>query len=99
MNRRMTLTALAVGSASLMLGARAAASYPDRPVRVVSPYTAGGNTDFITRLITQHLQEELQQTFVVENRPGAGGASAAIWWQSPRRMATRCWPVRCPRTP
>jgi len=76
MNRRTTLTALAASSASLMLGARASAAtrYPDRPVRVVSPYTAGGNTDFITRLITQHLQEELRQTFVVENRPGAGGS-------------------------
>jgi len=76
MNRRTTLTALAASSASLVLGARASAatSYPNRPVRVVSPYTAGGNTDFITRLITQRLQEELQQTFVVENRPGAGGS-------------------------
>jgi tripartite-type tricarboxylate transporter receptor subunit TctC len=50
-----------------------AATYPERSVRVIAPYAAGGTTDFITRLIAQNLQEELGQSFVVENKPGAGG--------------------------
>ncbi|VCU71677.1 Tripartite tricarboxylate transporter family receptor [Pigmentiphaga humi] len=50
-----------------------AAAYPERPVRVIAPYAPGGTTDFITRLIAQNLQEELGQSFVVENKPGAGG--------------------------
>ena len=50
-----------------------AAAYPERSVRIIAPYAAGGTTDFITRLIAQNLQEELGQSFVVENKPGAGG--------------------------
>ncbi|XAH25168.1 tripartite tricarboxylate transporter substrate binding protein [Xylophilus sp. GW821-FHT01B05] len=50
-----------------------AAGYPDRPVRIVAPYAAGGTTDFITRLFSQSLQHELGGSFIVDNRPGAGG--------------------------
>jgi tripartite-type tricarboxylate transporter receptor subunit TctC len=62
--------------------ARAAlANYPSRPVRWVVPYTAGGATDVLSRLICQHLSERLGQSFVVENKPGAGsniGTQAVI---------------------
>jgi tripartite-type tricarboxylate transporter receptor subunit TctC len=47
-------------------------SYPSRPVRWVVPYTAGGATDVISRLICQRLSERLGQSFIVENKPGAG---------------------------
>ena len=47
-------------------------SYPSHPVRWIVPYTAGGLTDAFSRLICQHLSERLGQTFVVENKPGAG---------------------------
>ena len=47
-------------------------SYPSRPVRWVVPYTAGGATDVISRLICQQLSERLGQSFIVENKPGAG---------------------------
>jgi tripartite-type tricarboxylate transporter receptor subunit TctC len=52
----------------------ASADWPDRPVTVIVPFGAGGNTDMMARLGAQHLSAKLGQSFVVENRPGAGGA-------------------------
>ena len=54
-----------------------AADWPARPVTVVVPFAAGGNTDMMARLGAQHLSTRLGQSFVVENRPSAGGALAA----------------------
>lgn len=74
MHRRQLLAAIPAATAALALPRAAfAAKYPDRPVRIVAPYAAGGTTDFITRLIATHLQRELGQTFIVDNKPGAGG--------------------------
>lgn len=56
-------------------------AYPSRPVRWVVPYTAGGATDVLSRLICQRLSERMGQSFVVENKPGAGsniGTQAVI---------------------
>jgi tripartite-type tricarboxylate transporter receptor subunit TctC len=53
------------------------AAWPSRTVRVIVPFSAGGNTDTMARLATQRLSETLKQSFVVENRVGAGGAIAA----------------------
>ncbi len=47
--------------------------YPDRPVRVIVAQGPGGGTDSVTRLITQKFADSFGQTFVVDNRPGAGG--------------------------
>ena len=55
-----------------MMSANAAASYPSQPVRWIVPYTAGGATDVLSRLICQFLSDRLGQPFVVENKPGAG---------------------------
>ena len=51
-----------------------AADWPSRPVTVVVPFAAGGNTDMMARLGAQQLSAKFGQTFVVENRPSAGGA-------------------------
>ena len=50
-----------------------AQTYPTRPVRMIVPFGPGGGTDIVARLIGQWLTERLGQTFVIENRPGAGG--------------------------
>jgi tripartite-type tricarboxylate transporter receptor subunit TctC len=52
------------------------ADWPVRPVTVLVPFAAGGNTDMMARLGAQHLSTRLGQNFVVENRPSAGGALA-----------------------
>ena len=49
-----------------------AQNYPDRTVRLIVPFGAGGPADVYARILAQHLSEETKQSFVVENRPGAG---------------------------
>ena len=63
------------GVLSLTLAAAAAhaQAYPDRTVRLVVPFAAGGSSDTVSRLIAQKLTASTGQTFVVDNRPGAGG--------------------------
>jgi len=55
----------------------AAAPYPSQPIRWVVPYTPGGITDTVTRLVAQKLQESLGQPIVVENKPGANSIVGA----------------------
>jgi tripartite-type tricarboxylate transporter receptor subunit TctC len=55
----------------------AAAAWPQRPIKIVVPFAAGGNTDGIARVIGQSLSGSLGQPFVIENKPGANGAIAA----------------------
>jgi tripartite-type tricarboxylate transporter receptor subunit TctC len=76
LSRRILLQS-AAGAAGVWLGARLiipaqAAAYPSQPVRWIVPYTAGGATDVLSRLMCQYLADHLGQSFVVENKPGAG---------------------------
>jgi len=66
---------LAAGAAALPLAPHAARAqaYPARPVRIVVVVAAGGGNDIVARLIGQFLSEQLGQSFIIENRPGAGG--------------------------
>jgi tripartite-type tricarboxylate transporter receptor subunit TctC len=54
-----------------------AEAWPQKPVTIIVPFAAGGNTDGIARIIGQQLADELGQQFVIENRAGAGGVLAA----------------------
>jgi len=59
--------------------ARAQSDYPDKPIRMVIGFAAGGGTDTIARMLAENLSKELGQQVVVENRPGAGGTIAASY--------------------
>lgn len=73
--RRELLQAAAALSAlaALPAGRAAAAGWPDKPVRIVVPYPAGGSTDVLTRIIAEELKTKFGQPFVIDNRAGAGG--------------------------
>lgn len=72
--RIMLLMLFSIGTS---LTSFAQAAYPDHSIRLVVPFGAGGITDVVARLIGQKLGEELNQTIVIENKPGAGGTIAA----------------------
>jgi tripartite-type tricarboxylate transporter receptor subunit TctC len=72
---RLGLTVL--GAIALPVEHASAQTYPSRPVTIITPFAAGSVTDATARAIAQHLQEALGQSFVVENRAGAGGLLAA----------------------
>ena len=75
LNRRQfqTLGAAALGGLGFPAIVRAADKYPSRPVRVIVPFAPGGGTDALGRAICQKLTEQLGQSFVVDNKPGASG--------------------------
>jgi tripartite-type tricarboxylate transporter receptor subunit TctC len=66
------LAAVTAGSAQ-----DAAASYPNKPIKIVIPFGAGGGNDLFARLVGQRFSELIGQTVVIENKPGAGGRIAA----------------------
>jgi tripartite-type tricarboxylate transporter receptor subunit TctC len=70
---RRRLQLLAAAAAALLVAPHAAHAqeYPSRPVHIVVGFPAGGTTDIGARMIAQWLTERLNQTFLVENRPGA----------------------------
>ncbi|GGH51593.1 MFS transporter [Comamonas phosphati] len=82
--RRTVLASLAVAAAgALPLGA-AAQNYPAKPVTIIVPFSAGGTTDILARIMSQGLTSELGQPVVVDNKPGAGGnIGAALAARSP----------------
>ena len=71
--RRTILFAVAALAALASAGAAAQSSYPNKPVRIVVPFPAGGTTDIVARLIAVELQKTWGQPVVIENRAGAGG--------------------------
>ena len=70
------LRRLAAGAGALLLSAVAHADYPDKPIRLVIPFPAGGTVDVVGRLIANKAAETLKTTIVIDNRPGAGGSIA-----------------------
>ncbi|UPY36734.1 tripartite tricarboxylate transporter substrate binding protein [Sediminicoccus sp. KRV36] len=70
MHRRSTLLAL-----PFLAGAAAAQELPARPMRLIVPFTTGGTTDILARILAEHAQAEFGQPLIVESRPGAGGVT------------------------
>ncbi|MFS0757152.1 tripartite tricarboxylate transporter substrate binding protein [Noviherbaspirillum sp. 1P10PC] len=75
--RRKSVTALAAAlcAPALLLASPGATAqeYPSKPVKLVVAFTAGGTTDILARAIGQALSDQFKQSFIVENKPGAGG--------------------------
>jgi len=68
---KLTLAAVALSSA-MTTTASAQDTYPNKPIKVVVPFPAGGATDILTRAITEKLAQRIGQPVIIENRPGAG---------------------------
>ena len=71
------LTSVATAAALMAAGAASAQDWPNRPVTIVVPFSAGGPTDTVTRLISEPMSQELGQQIVIQNVTGAGGTVAA----------------------
>lgn len=64
------VAAIAIG---MYCGAAHAQNYPSKPIRVILPYPVGGSTDVVCRVFLEQFRKVLDQTLVIDNRPGAGG--------------------------
>ncbi len=76
---RLLLAAAVVSMPLLASAARATTDYPKQAIQIVVPFTPGGNTDLIARILAERLQAAFKQPVTVINRPGAGaniGAAA-----------------------
>jgi tripartite-type tricarboxylate transporter receptor subunit TctC len=76
--RRVHTRLIAFGLLAALLGgpSRAWAEYPERPIRLIVPFPAGGTVDLTARLVTAKMADDLKTSFVIENRGGAGGVIA-----------------------
>src|SRR5438067_12775726 len=75
--RRTLLTTLAAAPLAAALPRTARAAYPDKPIRLIVPFAAGGNADFVARLTAEGMKETLGQPVVIDYRTGAGGSLGA----------------------
>lgn len=75
MNRREFCTTTGAVALGIPLSrvAYAQAKWPEKPITLIVPFTPGGGTDFLSRLIADRISKETKWIFVVENKPGAGG--------------------------
>jgi tripartite-type tricarboxylate transporter receptor subunit TctC len=84
------LGALGCLAATAGQAASPADNYPNRIVKLIVPFPAGGTTDIFARHIGDRLAKAFGHNFVIENRGGAGGKSARTRSRGPIRTATRC---------
>lgn len=73
-SRRHGLKLLAAAATLAVAGTAAAqGAFPSKPINIIVPFSAGGTTDILARIVGQYLGEELGQPVIIDNRPGAGG--------------------------
>jgi len=75
--RRTFSAGLGALAATALLPRKSFAAYPDRPIRLIVPFAAGGNADIVGRIVGEQVSKALNQTVIVENRGGAGGGVGA----------------------
>jgi tripartite-type tricarboxylate transporter receptor subunit TctC len=86
--KRLRLAALAGVLMIAGVGASASAqAYPDKPIRIIAPFSAGGLVDVLARAVGEEISKTLGQPVIVENKPGAGGniGAAAVAAAAPDR--------------
>ena len=76
-SRRMLLGTIAAAPLASALPRAAWAAYPDKPIRLIVPFAAGGLADITMRIMGEKLGERLGQRIVIDNRPRGGGIAAA----------------------
>lgn len=72
--RQFLAVSASVGAVAASQGVLAQSKYPDRPITLIDPFTAGSNTDYFSRALADEMSRLLGQPFIVENRAGGGGA-------------------------
>ncbi len=77
MRNLVLCTAIAIALSLPVTGVHAQSKYPTKPIRLLTPFAAGGGSDLLARLIGPPLTEVLGQSIVVDNRPGGGGTLGA----------------------
>jgi tripartite-type tricarboxylate transporter receptor subunit TctC len=82
---RLTAGAAALPTFSRMVSAQ---TYPTRPITIMVGAPAGGPTDTIARILTQHMRASLGQAIIIENNGTAGGTSHTVAQRAPLPMAT-----------
>ena len=70
MSNLVRCAAVAIALSLLAAGAQAQSKYPSKPIRLLTPFAAGGGSDILARLIGPHITEAFGQPVVVDNRPG-----------------------------
>jgi tripartite-type tricarboxylate transporter receptor subunit TctC len=76
-SRRSLIASAALGTTASLLPRSAFAAFPDRPIRLIVPFAAGGNADIVGRLVGERISGALGQPVIVDNRGGAGGSIGA----------------------
>ena len=77
MSKHFHCTTIAIALSLAATGAHAQSKYPTKPIRLLTPFAAGGGSDILARLIGPPVSEALGQSIIVDNRPGGGGTLGA----------------------